>query len=85
MLLLFALGAGAAAAQGTGENQDAKMRKLLARLESLEAEVRQLKAGESAVARGAGKGVAMLAESQPIRGDEGAAHRRLPAARERHA
>ena len=78
VLLLFVLGAGAAAAQSTAENQDAKIRKLLARLESLEAEVRQLKAGESAVARGAGKAVAMLAESEPIRGDEGTAHGSYP-------
>lgn len=76
-LLSLALGAGAIAAPNARETQDETIRKLLARLESLEAEVRHLKAG-SAATPGDGKAAAMLAESEPGRADEAAARGSYP-------
>ena len=77
-LLLLALGAARAAAPTEAESRDAMLRKLVERVESLETEVRQLRAEKARSPRGGGKETVPVAESATPLADEGALHGSFP-------
>ena len=77
-LLVVALGAGRAVAQTAGGSQEAMLRKLLARAESLEAEVRQLRAGKAPASAASGKAMAPLEKGDVVALDDTAGHGTFP-------